>query len=90
MYGDHFFTDGLTRCSNRIVIATLSWKLEVKCLEQREPFSDLHKDTARASSSLPLTSTGAGWIQLGVSVTMILLREKVLKTVDNKQLQSCD
>lgn len=81
-------TGGLRGCSNRIVITALFWKLEVKCLEQREPFSDLHKGSGWASGLyFPLVLAGS---KLGVQVTAILLRGKTLETKDKRQLQSCD
>lgn len=56
----------------RIVITVFSWRLEVKCLEQREPFSLTR--TKALMGERPLMSTGAGPIQPSVQVTAVLLR----------------
>lgn len=63
-----------TQCGQmkRIVITVFFWRLEVKCLEQREPFS--LTCTKALMGERPLTSTGAGPIQPSVQVTAVLLR----------------
>lgn len=52
-----FFTDSLKGCPNNIVIMIIFWRLEVRCLEQREHFSDLRKGTVGARGSLVLAGS---------------------------------
>lgn len=56
----------------------LFWRLEVKCLKQREPF--FLTCTKALMDERPLTSTGAGLIQPSVAVTAVLLRGTTLET----------
>ena len=65
----------------------LFWRLEVKCLKQRESF--FLTCTKALMGERPLTPTGAGPIQPSVEVTAVLLRGPPQKQ-DEGQLQGCN